>query len=159
MILGVRKTSGQARASWRAGELKGVSSDNPKGISMGDLFAQLTPAILASVVENAKNLGAGVIPADLLNGMNGDISGATKALGDKAARLVGQLGGSGGAIIPKDAGKAAQDLGKSLGSVLAPAGTGGATQSVDKGVGDLQKNVGGTLGGLLGGAKPATQPK
>ena len=112
-------------------ELKGVSSDNPKGISMGDLFAQLTPAILASVVENAKNLGAGVIPADLLNGMNGDISGATKALGDKAARLVGQLGGSGGAIIPKDAGKAAQDLGKSLGSVLAPAGTGGATQSVD----------------------------
>lgn len=138
-------------------ELKGVSSDNPKGISIGDLFAQLTPAILASVVENAKNLGAGVVPADLLNGLNGDISGATKALGDKAAKLLGQLGGSGtgGSIVPKDVNKAVEDIGKNLGGALKPAGTGTApAQNPAK---DIEKNVGGALGGLLGG-KAASQP-
>jgi hypothetical protein len=109
-------------------ELTDVTSDQPGGVMVSRLVARLVPAILAGVVQQAQ----GLVPADLLNGLNGQLGGLAQAMGGQAGKLIQQ---------------AQTELGKSLGVDAEKVG-GQVKESLPKGVTDL-------LGGLK---KPASQP-
>jgi len=118
-------------------ELEGIHSDDGGGVVLPKVIAQLVPAILAGVLKQGKD----VIPGDLLNGLNGDISGVAQALGGEAEKLIGGVQGE---LSKALAGEGAGALGKEAGKVA----------------GDLKKGVDDAVGGLLGGTKPdANQPK
>ena len=111
--------------------LDNVTQDNASGVAMPELMKRLVPAILAAVVEKGK----GVIPDADIKRLSGDVAAATKALGEGAGKLVGQIGG--------EAGKALEGLGTGLQKIGEPA---------TKGLGDGLK-------GLFGGDKKADAPK
>lgn len=111
--------------------LSGVTQDNAGGVAVPELMRRLIPAILAAVLEKGK----GLIPDADLKRLNVDVASATKALGEGAGKLVGQVGG--------EAGKALEGLGTGLQKMGEPA---------TKGLGDGLK-------GLLGGDKKADAPK
>ena len=69
-------------------EMKNVTDDNAKGVAMHELVARVVPAILASVFDAAK----GVIDAEFLGDMNGQLRGVADALGGKVGNLMGQTG-------------------------------------------------------------------
>jgi hypothetical protein len=114
-------------------ELKDVGGENGAGIPMPKLVARILLAVMSGVVEQGK----GILPADLLNGLSGDVSGVAAQLGGQAQEMVkgvqSQIGNALKGVLPVDAN-----------------GIGG----------QLNKTVGGTVGKLLGGgAKDANQPK
>ena len=111
--------------------LDNVTQDNASGVAMPELMKRLVPAILAAVVEKGK----GVIPDADIKRLSGDVAAATKALGEGAGKLVGQIGG--------EAGKALEGLGTGLQKIGEPA---------TKGVGDALK-------GIFGGDKKTDAPK
>jgi len=69
-------------------ELTDVTSDSVQGVLVGELVSRLVPAILASIIEQSK----GVVPAEFLTGLKGQLTGLTETLGEDAARLVKQAG-------------------------------------------------------------------
>jgi hypothetical protein len=112
-------------------ELKNVTGDNAAGVALPELMARIVPAVLAAVLE----AGKGLLPADLLNNLQGSVSAVTAQLGGQAQEMVkgvqSQVGNALKGILPADAN-----------------GIGG----------QIQKTVGGTVGKLLGGtAKDANQ--
>jgi len=111
--------------------LSGVTQDNASGVAVPELMRRLIPAILAAVIEKGK----GVIPDADIKRLSGDVAAATKALGEGAGKLVGQIGG--------EAGKALEGVGDTAKK------TG---EAATKGIGDGLK-------GLLGGDKKADAPK
>jgi hypothetical protein len=111
-------------------ELKNVTGDNAVGVALPELVARIVPAVLAAVLESGK----GVLPADLMNNLQGSVSAVTAKLGGQAQEMVkgvqGQVGSALKGVLPVDAN-----------------GIGG----------QLNKTIGGTVGKLLGGAKDANQ--
>jgi hypothetical protein len=101
--------------------MENVTSDNAGGVAVGELTRRLVPAILAAVVDKGK----GIIPDGDLKKLGGDVAAGAQALGQGAARLVGQVGG--------EVGKALEGVG---------AGLKGAGEGIKKG-----------LEGLFGGKK------
>jgi hypothetical protein len=67
-------------------EMKGVTSDNAKGVAMHELVARVVPAILASILENAK----GTVDTKFLGDMSGQLKGVADALGGQVGNLMGQ---------------------------------------------------------------------
>ncbi len=67
-------------------EMKGVTSDNAKGVAMHELVARVVPAILASIIENAK----GAVDTKFLGDMSGQLKGVADALGGQVGNLMGQ---------------------------------------------------------------------
>jgi len=97
-------------------ELKNVTPEDSKGIIVGELLQRLFAAVLASVLENGKD----VIPAGLRQSLGKDIGELAKALGDDAGKLIGQVGGD-FEKLKEGTGKAIEgvkDIGKDAGKLL-----------------------------------------
>ena len=94
-------------------ELKDVGSGSPNGVLVGDFFAQLFPAVVAGVMEKGK----GVIPAGLLGELAGSVAEAGKALGEGAAKFIGQAG-EGAAKLFGDILKTGKNIGDKLPKLL-----------------------------------------
>jgi len=86
--------------------------------------------------------GKGILPADLLNGLSGDVSGVAAQLGGQAQEMVkgvqGQIGNALKGVLPVDANGIGGTVGKLLG--------GGAKDA-------NQPKAPGLLDGILGGKK------
>ena len=110
-------------------DLSEFMSDNPNGVVMPELMRRIIPIILASIAENAK----GIVPADFLKDMDGQIGAVVKAIGGNMENVVKG--------VQEATGKALKD----------------ATDQLQKGVGDSLKkgteDAKGALDGLLGGKK------
>ncbi len=114
-------------------EMKNIAGENGAGLTMPELVSRILLAIMSGVVEQGK----GILPTDLLNGLQGDVSAVAAQLGGQAQEMVkgvqSQIGDALKGVLPVDA--------NSIG-------------------GQLNETVGGTVGKLLGGgAKDANQPK
>jgi len=94
-------------------ELKNVTPEDSKGIIVGELLQRLFAAVLASVLENGKD----VIPAALRQDLGKDIGELAKALGGDAGKLIGQVGGD-FEKLKEGTGKVIKDVGKEAGKVL-----------------------------------------
>ncbi len=96
-------------------QLKNVTGDNAVGVAMPELIARIVPAVLAAVLESGK----GVLPADLMNNLQGSISAVTAQLGGQAQEMVkgvqGQVGNALKGIVPTDANAIGGTVGKLLG--------------------------------------------
>jgi hypothetical protein len=110
-------------------ELKGVTGDNAQGLVIGEVAARILPAILAAILEK----GGTALPAEFREGLTNELTNTTKALGEGAAKVVGQVGGAFGDLFKK------------------PAGEGAGQKSPLKDIGEGLKE-------LFGGKKPEGQP-
>jgi hypothetical protein len=121
-------------------QLKNVTGDNAAGVALPELMARIVPAVLAAVLESGK----GVLPADLLNNLQGSVSAVTAQLGGQAQEMVkgvqGQVGDALKGIVPKDA----NGIGGTVGKLL-----GGAAKDANQ----PKAPGGGLLDGILGGKK------
>ncbi len=124
-------------------ELDNVSSD--KGITVDQLISRLMPAIMAAVVESGK----GIIPSDMLAGLNTQLASTAGALGGHAAELVQQGMSQADAQVQQ----ALDKVGKAVPAQAAQA-VGQVSHQAQDGLGKVQQA---TVGQLLGGAT-ATQP-
>lgn len=115
-------------------ELRDIGTDK-EGVSIGQLMGQLTPAIMASILETGK----GILPTDFCAKMGKDVAATATALGGKAGDLVKQAGAG-----------AAQAL--EAGANVLKNGLEGATKGADK---SLVK----PLESLLGGKKDESKKK
>lgn len=121
-------------------ELKDVGGENGAGVTMPKLVGRILLAVMAGVVEQGK----GILPADLLAGLNIDVSGVASHLGGQAQEMVKGVQG---------------DIGKTLKGVL-PVDANGVSGTVGKLLGGGAKDAngpktpgGGLLNGILGGKK------
>ncbi len=117
-------------------EMKELTSDNAAGVALPVLVSRIVPAIIAAVLAE----GQGVLPTDLFNGLNGDLSNLSKKLDLNMQALLQDTDGK---------------IREGLKDVLP-----GDANAVGKGI---EKTVGDTVGKLLGGAtdanKDANKPK
>ena len=120
-------------------ELKNLGSDKP--INVAELIGQLMPAILAAVLEQGK----GIIPADLLAGLQADVAGTVAALGGQAAQLVQQAGAAAAAQV----GSALQQVSKVVPGAVQGLVPGAGNQAQ----GSLQQAVGGAAASQPAGEK------
>lgn len=111
--------------------LKDVGSDSDKGVLMGELSNVLVQAVLQAAVEK----GAGIIPPDILSGLDGGLK-QLGGLGDMA----GQLAAGAVSEVQKQVGGVMKDVTGELDKAI-----GGATKDLGKGADDLLKGVGGLL--------------
>lgn len=111
--------------------LKDVGSESDKGVLMGELSNVLVQAVLQAAVEK----GAGIIPPDILNGLDGGL----KQLKD-LDKMAGQLAAGAVSEVQKQVGGVMKDVTGELDKAL-----GGATKDLGKGADDLLKGVGGLL--------------
>ena len=116
-------------------DLSEFMSDNPNGVVMPELMRRIIPIILASIAENAK----GIVPADFLKDMDGQIGAVAKAIGGNMENVVKG--------VQEASAKAMKD----------------AADALQKGVGDSLKkgteDAKGALDGLLGGKKKGEDEK
>jgi hypothetical protein len=119
-------------------ELKNVTGDNAAGVALPELMARIVPAVLAAVLESGK----GVLPADLLNNLQGSVSAVTAQLGGQAQEMVkgvqSQVGNALKGVLPVDA----NSIGGTVGNLL-----GGGAKDANK------PKAPGLLDGILGGKK------
>lgn len=110
-------------------DLSEMMSDNPSGVVMPELMRRIIPIILASIAENAK----GIVPADFLKDMDGQIGAVVKAIGGNMENVVKG--------VQEETAKALKN----------------ATDQIKKGLDDTLKkgteDAKGALDGLLGGKK------
>jgi len=110
-------------------DLSEFMSDNPNGVVMPELMRRIIPIILASIAENAK----GIVPADFLKDMDGQIGAVVQAIGGNMENVVKG--------VQEATGKALKD----------------ATDQLQKGVDDTLKkgaeDAKGVVDDLLGGKK------
>jgi len=97
-----------------------IGNDSDQGVAMSQVTGTIMTALFEAIVKH----GAGVLPAEALQGIGKGIEGVGK-LGEVGVQALGDVTGA--------AGKAAEDL--------------------TKGVGDASKGLTDGLGGLLGGEK------
>lgn len=117
-------------------ELKNVGGDKP--INVAELIGQLMPAIVAAVLEQGK----GIIPGDMLAGLQADVAGTVAALGGQATQMVQQATAA-----------ATAQLGGAVQQV-----TQGAAQQAQGALDGVQKAATGSLEKALGGGAAASQP-
>ncbi|NIA20786.1 MAG: hypothetical protein GWP05_02190 [Anaerolineaceae bacterium] len=118
-------------------DLTNVSSEG-EGIAMPDLIAKLLPPILMQVVKQ----GGGLLPPGALDGVTGDITGAAKALGGEAVKLMEEGLKNVGDDLGKGLDKTGKDIGEGLKDLL---------NKKDNGdTGEKKPNL---LDNLLGGKK------
>lgn len=118
-------------------ELKNVGSNEP--INIPELIGRLMPAIVAAVLEQGK----GIIPGDMLAGLQSDVAGTVAALGGQATQLVQQAGAAVTAQVDtavQQVGQVAQD----------------AAQQAQGALEGVQKAAAGSLEKVVGGAKGAS---
>jgi hypothetical protein len=128
-------------------EMKNVGSDKP--INVAELIGQLIPAIMAGVLEQGK----GIIPGDMLAGLQADVAGTAAALGGQAAQMVQQAS----ATVTAQLGGALQQVSKVVpGAVqgLVP-GAGNQAQGAPQ---EAQKAATDSLQQAVGGGAAASQP-
>ena len=101
-------------------ELQGVTSDNASGIVVAELIRRLIGAVLAAVAEQGK----GILPADSLKMLRGDVEGLAGSLGDQAERFISSVQRD----VAESVGKRARQIGEKI-----------------------EKDVGKTLEGILPG--------
>lgn len=70
-------------------QLKDVSTDQPNGVLVSQLFGQLLPAIVAAVVENGKD----TMPMDLQSLLNDDLLATANSAGPAALAMLKQTAG------------------------------------------------------------------
>lgn len=119
-------------------ELKNVTGDNAAGVALPELIARIVPAILAAILERGQDL----IPADLLNTLQADVSDVAKSLGGDVENMVKGVRG--------EIEKVGKDIGKGVGDAV------GRILGGDKDANDANKPknpAGGLLEGILGGKK------
>ncbi len=138
-------------------ELNNVGSDKP--LDVAELIGRLMPAILAAVLEQGK----GIIPADLLAGLQANVAGTVAALGGQATQMALQATN----VVNAQVAGALQQVEKSVPAVAQQAvgevshQAQGALQNVQNtAAGSLQQAVGGAAGAVPGAAsQPADQKK
>ena len=94
--------------------LTDVTSDNAAGVAVSQLAGRIVPAILASVLENGK----GVVPADLLKGLNGELTGLAEAVAGQTGKLIEQVGGDLKDVVGKEGEKVVKDVTKGVSDLL-----------------------------------------
>ena len=67
-------------------ELEDVSSDQPAGVAIGELTRRLLTAVLAAVAQK----GQGIVPPDMLAGLDQNVNELVASAGAKAAEMVRQ---------------------------------------------------------------------
>lgn len=97
-------------------ELKDVTPENSKGIVISELFQRLMAAVLAGVIDKAKDVPG--IPSGFLNDLSKDVAGLAESLGEDAAKLIKQAGSDVGKRIKETIPKPVQDLPKNVGDKL-----------------------------------------
>jgi len=125
-------------------QLKNVTGDNAVGVALPELMARIVPAVLAAVLESGK----GVLPADLMNNLQGSVSALTAQLGGQAQQMVkgvqGEIGKSLKGVLPVDA----NGIGGTVGKLL-----GGGAKDANQDANKPKTPGGGLLDGILGGKK------
>ena len=137
-------------------EMTEVTSDNADGVVVSELVARIVPAVIAAVLEK----GQGVVPPDVLNGLRGDLSSLTQALGGQTQKLVQNVQGEIQKVLGKGAGgilgdpnQAAGEIGKKVGGALEGLLGGKKDPNAAEDDEEKKKKPGGLLDGLLGGKK------
>ncbi len=123
-------------------ELKDVGAGQP--INVAELIGHLMPAIVASVLEQGK----GIIPGDMLAGLQADVAGTVTALGGQATQLVQQAGAAAAAQV----GTAVQQV-----SQTAQGAVQDATKQAQGALEGVQKAAAAPLEKVIGGAA-SSQP-
>lgn len=131
-------------------EMKNIAGEDGGGVTMPELVSKILLAIMAGVVEQGK----GVLPADLLNGLQGDIAAVTAQLGGQAQEMVrgvqSQVGNALKGILPVDANSVGGQLNKTIGGTVGKL-LGGGSKDANQ---DANKpKAPGLLDGILGGKK------
>lgn len=80
-------------------ELRDIGTDG-EGVSISQLMGQLTPAIMAAILETGK----GVLPTDFCAKMGKDVAATAGALGGQAVALVQQAGAGAAKMLEAGAG-------------------------------------------------------
>ncbi len=110
-------------------DLSEFMSDNPNGVVVPELMRRIIPILLASIAENAK----GIVPADFLKDMDGQINAVVQAIGGNMENVVKG--------VQEATAKAMKDAADQLKK--------GVDDALKKGTEDAK----GTLDKLLGGKK------
>jgi hypothetical protein len=126
-------------------EMKDVGADKP--INMAELIGRIFPAIVSAVLEQGK----GIIPGEMLAGLQANVAGTAAALGGQATQLVQQATGQVAAQVTG----AMQQVEKAV-----PAGAQLAAGEIShQAQGALQQAVGGVTGAVPGAASQPADKK
>ncbi|MCB9837734.1 MAG: hypothetical protein H6813_00195 [Phycisphaeraceae bacterium] len=123
-IPGVAQTVGDVTIDVPKIELHGVGSQG--GMSLAEVVNLIVKTVLSATIE----AGGGIIPADVLNDLGGQLA-QLESLGDLGITAVGDVGDIAGQI-GEEAAKAVGDVAEGAGKALDD-----AAKDVTKGIGDL----------------------
>jgi len=133
-------------------KMEGVTDDNAAGVVLPELVGRILPAVLAAVLESGK----GVLPADLSNILQGDVSAVAAHLGGQVEKMVkgvqGDITKALKGVLPVDANGVGKQIDKAVGDTVGKL-LGGGGKDANTDANKPKKPGGGLLDGILGGKK------
>jgi hypothetical protein len=120
--------------------LEDITPENAGGVAVKEVVARLVPVILASVLENARDL-----PVDLVTDLKGAVAGLGTVISDQAGPVLAQVNqglgaivtAAGGVLDPNKAAELLEGLGDVGGRILDPNKAGELLRGIGEGSGKV----------------------